>query len=106
VAKHFPRLLHFAVSTIDIPSDLQFGEFIIKSAEGGQQGDAVGPLDLCLLFKERLESLGSELILVYLDDVAMGDTASIVPRDFIIVEDAALQLGLEINFIEWGHRPR
>jgi len=46
VAKHFTQLLYFAVSTIDSPSDLQFGELIIHSEEGARQSDPLGPLVL------------------------------------------------------------
>ena len=97
VAKHFPELLHFAASTIDSPSDLQFGKFTVQSEEGAQQGDPLGPLYFCLVFKEILESLCSELVLGYLDDVAMGDTASIVLSDFISLEKTASRFGLEMN---------
>ena len=97
VAKHFPELLHFTSSTIASSSALQFGEFTLMSEEGAQQGDPLGPLYFCLVFKELLDSMCSELVLGYLDDVAMGDTAEIVLRDFIHLETVAAQLGLEIN---------
>jgi len=97
VAKHFPELLHFALSTIGGPSELQFAEFILLSEEGAQQGDPLGPLYFCLVAKEMLESLHSELVLGYLDDVAMGDDASTVLQDFIDLEIAAKQLGLRMN---------
>ena len=96
-AKHFPELLHFTSSTIVSSSALQFGEFTLMSEEGAQQGDPLGPLYFCLVFKELLDSMCSELVLGYLDDVAMGDTAEIVLRDFIHLETVAAQLGLEIN---------
>jgi len=40
----------------------------------------------CLVFKELLKSLQSELVLGYLDDVAVGDIASIMLKDFILLE--------------------
>ena len=55
--------------------DLQFGAFILPSEEGAQQGDPLGPLYFCLVFKEPLDSLCSELVLGYLDDMAMADKA-------------------------------
>ena len=97
VAKHFPELLQFALSTIGGPSELQFAEFILLSEEGAQQGDPLGPLYFCLVAKEMLESMHSELVLGYLDDVAMGDDASTVLQDFIDLETAAKQLGLTMN---------
>jgi hypothetical protein len=59
VAKHFPELLPFALSTIDTPSDLLFGDFVLQSEEGAQQGDPLGPLYFCLTFKDVLVSLRS-----------------------------------------------
>jgi len=65
------------------------------SEEGAQQGDPLGPLYFCLVFKELLESLQSELVLGYLDDLVVGDTAEIVLTDFIVLESTAER-----------HRPR
>jgi len=76
------------------PSDLQFGEFVMLSEEGAEQGDPLGPLYFCLDFKELLESLQSELVLGYLDDVAVGDTADIVLKNFILLESTAARLAL------------
>ncbi len=67
IAKHFPELLSYAASTISSPTDLQFGHFVLLSEEGAQQEDPLGPLYFCLVFKELLESLQSELVLVPLD---------------------------------------
>ena len=39
IAKHFPQLLPFAKSTMEFPSDLRFGDFVLRSEEGAQQGD-------------------------------------------------------------------
>ena len=97
IEKHFPELLPYATSTISSSSHLQFGEFILLSEEGAQQGDPLGPLYFCLVFKDLLESLQSELVLGYLDDVAVGDTAAIVLQDFILLEKTAEHLGLEVN---------
>ena len=45
------------------------------------------PLYLCLVFKEFLESLQSELVLGYLDDVAAGDNADIVLQDSTLLQN-------------------
>jgi len=97
VAKHFPELLTYVASTMGGPSDLQFGNFVLQSQEGAQQGDPLGPLKFCLAFKELLESLRSELVLGYLDDVATGGDAATVLSDFLHLEAAARSLGLEMN---------
>ena len=97
IEKRFPELLPYATSTISSSSHLQFGESILLSEEGAQQEDPLGPLFFCLVFKDLLESLQSELVLGYLDDVAIGDTAAIVLQDFILLEKTAEHLGLEVN---------
>ena len=97
VAKHFPERLAFAQSTMDQVSVLQFGDFVLHSAEGAQQGDPLGPLYFCLAFKELLESQQSELALGFLDDVAIGGDAACVMEDFLQLEAAAKHLGLEMN---------
>lgn len=97
VAKHFPELLPFATSTIGASSVLQFGEFQLLSDEGAQQGDPLGPLYFCLVFKDLIESMRSEFVLGYLDDLTLGGEAQTVLDDFIYLETAAKQFGLELN---------
>jgi len=68
IAKHFPELLPYATSTMNNPSDLQFGEFVMLSEESAQRGDPLGPLYLVprLVFKEQLESLQSWLSVTWM----------------------------------------
>jgi len=82
---------------MDNSSDIQFGEYILHSQEVAQQGDPLGPLYFCLVFKDLLQSLQSELVLGNLDDVTMGGDASTVAADFIELEAAATRVGLVIN---------
>ena len=63
-------------------SDLHFGDFVLQSEEGAQQGDPLGPLYFCLVCKELLDSLKSELVLGYLDDITLGDDAAVCLDDF------------------------
>jgi len=97
IAKHFPQLLPFAKSTMEFPSDLKFGDFVIQSEEGAQQGDPLGPLYFCLVCKELLDSLKSELVLGYLDDITLGDDAAVCLEDFLRLEAASEKLGLTLN---------
>jgi len=97
IAKQLPEVLPFVSSTMDNSTDLQFGEYILQSQEGAQQGDPLGPLYFCLVFKDILQSLQSELVLGYLDDVMMGGDASTVAADFIELEAAVNRIGLVIN---------
>ena len=67
-----------------------------RKKEHSSDRDPLEALYFCLIFKERLEFLQSELVLGYLDDVAVEDT-EIVLKDFILLESTAKQLGLETN---------
>jgi len=97
VAKFFPELLAFAQWTIGQASVLQFGDFVLQSAEDAQQGDPLGPLYFCLAFKRTVGVSKIRLVLGYLDDVSLGCNAACVMNDFIQLEAAAKQLGLELN---------
>ena len=97
VHKYFPQLLPFAFSTMNFMSDLQFGDFVLRSDEGVHQGDPLGPLYFCLVCKELLESLKSELVLGYLDDITLGDDAPVCLEDFLRLEAASAKLGLTMN---------
>ncbi len=97
INKHYPELLPFVTSTIGASTDLQFGGLLLKSDEGAQQGDPLGPLHFCIVFKELVDSLQSEFVLGYLDDLTVGGDVRTVINDFLYLEAAARQLGLELN---------
>jgi len=63
----------------------------LQSQKGAQQGDPLGPLYFCIVFKDILQSLQSELVFGYLDDVTMGGDASTVAAE---LEAAATRIGL------------
>jgi hypothetical protein len=60
-------------------------------------GDPLGPLYFCLAFKEQLKSVRSELVLGYLDDVAMGGEVMCLLKDFLHLETVGKKFGLELN---------
>ena len=97
VAKHFPELFMYVTSSMGSPSNLQFGNYVLHSNEGAQQGDPLGPLYFCLTIKELMESMQSELVLGYLDDITLGGDARTCLSDFLHLEEAAKRLGLEMN---------
>jgi hypothetical protein len=49
------------------------------------------------VFKELLESVRSELVLDYLDDVAMGVEAMYLLKDFLHHETVGEKVGLQLN---------
>ena len=70
-----PDLLPFVHASYSSPSSLFWSDKIIQSAEGVQQGDALGPLLFCLTIHPLVSQLKSELCVWYLDDSTIGGLA-------------------------------
>ena len=73
------------VPTVLLPSFF-WGEDIIPSSEGVQQGDPLGPLLFCLAIHDLVQQLQSELIVFFLDDGTLGGSLEGVLEDFSTVE--------------------
>ena len=97
VSNHFPELFHFVNSVYVSSSDLTFGSFIIQSEEGLQQGDPLGPFLFSLAIHHILDSLRSDLVIGYLDDITLAGEASVVAEDLISLETQASSIGLSMN---------
>ena len=94
-----PALLPLAYSTYRLPSLLFYGEFLISSAEGVQQGDPLGPLLFCLTIHELVTSLESEfkINVFFLDDGTLGGYIEDVQADLHLLEDHARDFNLFLN---------
>ena len=75
-----PKVYQFVHSAYSMPSSLFWGDRILHSMEGVQQGDPLGPLLFCLAIHQIQVRLSSELKLLYLDDVALGGTLEQIER--------------------------
>ena len=79
-------------------SNLFFGpSYIIKSQEGAQQGDPLGPFLFSLAIMDLTKELESEVNLWYLDDGTIIGTAESAMSDYKKIKDASKSLGLEVN---------
>lgn len=96
-AQEAPELYSFIRSCYEHPSFLIYGEYVILSCEGFQQGDPVASLGFCIVLQPVLRRLVSRFKAGYLDDVSAGDLWHIVLEDFKLLKDEAAKLGLEIN---------
>ncbi len=67
-----PELLTLVLSAYSSPSCLFFGEDVIQSSKGVQQGDPLGPLLFCLTIHNMVQQLRSELNLFHLDERQPG----------------------------------
>ena len=92
-----PELLPLVYSAYSKPSSLFFGDKIVQSCEGVQQGDLLGPLLFCLAIHRMTKSLTSEFKVFYLDDGTLGGQLDDVLHDLKEVERQAEELGLRLN---------
>ena len=73
-------LVHSAYSA---PSTLFWGDHIIMSAEGVQQGDPLGPLLYCLSIYRHFANLRSAFCVMYLNDVTIVGNMEDILHDLI-----------------------
>ena len=92
-----PELFHFVFSVYSSPSNLYWGDKIIHSEEGVQQGDPLGPLLFRLTIFRIQECLESELPLLYLDDITLGGSLDQIKHDLWVIEEESSALGLDLN---------
>lgn len=79
------------------PSYLFYGEDMILSEVGAQQGDPAGPLGFSLAIQPIVISLTSELNVWYSDDGTLCYSAEKVLDDFKKIVEESRKIGLEIN---------
>ena len=79
------------------PSCLLFGESIIPSSAGLQQGDPLGPLVFSLGVDEVSRSISSELNIWFLDDATIGGPAETVLADLENIIPKLREIGLTVN---------
>jgi hypothetical protein len=92
-----PDLYPFIEQAYGSPSTLMFGEHLISSAEGLQQGDPLAPALFCLVIDPVVKSLRSSLNAWYLDDGTLGGTGPDVLQDLKKVIAASSSSGLVLN---------
>ena len=95
--KFAPEILSLVHSAYSSPSSLFWGEKVINSSEGVQQGDPLGPLLFCLTIHHLCSRLKSNLCLFYLDDGTLGGSAEDICLDIQSVEQTGAEVGLKLN---------
>ena len=61
VATDLPEIQNFVKVCYDQSSPLCFGDYLLLSGEGAQQGDPLGPLLFCLTTRRLTRNISSEL---------------------------------------------
>ena len=90
-------LFRFVSSVYERPSSLFYGDQIIQSTEGVQQGDPLGPLLFCLTIHPLVSRLKSSFAVFYLDDGTLGRPLQKALSALRLVEEEAAKLGLHLN---------
>ena len=62
-------MYNFTHQCYAINSNLMFGEVVLKSCEGVQQGDPLGPFLFSLGIQDIVKNMKSELNMFYLDGI-------------------------------------
>ena len=92
-----PEIYPLAFQAYSRPSPLHFGEHVIMSSCGVQQGDPLGPVFFALAVDGCTRSLKAPLNLWYLDDGTIAGPAETVAEDLRTLCTELPKLGLELN---------
>ena len=94
---NLPSLFKYVHSSYGASSFLAFGDHLLLSEEGVQQGDPLGPLLFCLAILPIVKRLSSPLNLWYLDDGTLGGSPFQVLADFELIQSEGIHISLQVN---------
>ena len=97
VRNFIPEIYEFCFLSYGMSSSLRFGDYLIPSQEGAQQGDPLGPLLFCLTIQPLLQSLSSKFAIGYLDDLTLGGVEEVLAADVAQIREQGEALGLKLN---------
>jgi hypothetical protein len=97
VRQHIPEIYSFCHLAYNDNTVLKFGNSSIMSQEGCQQGDPLGPLLFCVTIQPMLQSLSSDLVIGYMDDITLGGPESTVASDVSIIKTGGEHVGIHLN---------
>jgi hypothetical protein len=86
VLNAIPEIYTFCHMAYNSSTMLKFGDYVILSQEGVQQGDPLGPLIFCLSIHPLLRQLSSHLVVGFMDDITIGGPHEVVTSDVRIIK--------------------
>ncbi|XP_065318673.1 uncharacterized protein LOC135926672 [Gordionus sp. m RMFG-2023] len=97
----YPEYSQFIFDCYASPSHLQFGDRLIPSSSGIQQGDPLGSFLFCLGINSLIQGINDQCKLNlhnwYIDDGILGGSPSEVMKAVEIIKSSESSLGLRIN---------
>ena len=96
VADTIPESYTFCYTSYNVDSKLQFGDFIILSLVGPQQGDHLSELLFCLGIHQILQYISSPFSAGLFHDIALGANESVV-TDIKLIKSKSCEIGLILN---------
>ena len=102
VEQRIPILLPFVHFSYNSSSLLFWGNKVLESSEGVQQGDPLGPLLFCLSIHSLTLRLVSDFKVFYLGDGTLGGTCSCADavQEYLMVETVAAEYGLKLSRVK------
>ena len=97
VYDELPELYSFVSTCYSNSSHLCFGDFLISSDEGAQQGDPLGPLLFCATSLRLAKLMKAPLNIWYMDDGTLGGDIEVLINDFLVVQQMGDSIGLKLN---------
>lgn len=97
VHDNIPEIYSFIYQCYEEDSNLFFGENMINSSEGVQQGDPMGPFLFSLATMDISKNMNSDLNIWYLDDGTITGDVKTVLSDYNKILKALISHGLEVN---------
>src|SRR5215469_14295172 len=97
MASSAPEIYNYVYSSYHGSSALGFGDHVVMSSEGVQQGDPLGHLLFCAAVQPLLTGCNSELKVGYLDDFTIGGKSDRVVFDVEWINSHSAELGLKLN---------
>jgi hypothetical protein len=94
---HVPSLFPTILQAYGSLSHLLFGDEVVQSAEGLQQGDPLAPPLFCLAIHSLVQSFKSPCNSWYLDDGTFYGPGSVVEQDLVRLQAASSEIGLQLN---------
>ncbi len=92
-----PELLHWYEACYSQASYLSFGNEIIISDTGTQQGAPDGVLHFCIGYHDVLKGMKSRLKIGYVDDISAIDDWRVGLKDLVTLISESVKMGIFLN---------